>query len=196
MFPCLHTVLSYIVSWWCNWSLGWKWSSEVIGTKGSMCSFSYLCSQKARLACWLSSMSSDFVTSVSGPLGLCLHRFWSGAEEASWRLGKVKGSLQCSFSTCIRDLPWTVCANRPWGSITRTWGEFPVTLIQLLEETYIAKHLVLRGSSLWQVQNIFYPGADGWDVFLVIGTDPGAEECEPAGFIFIWNCLKIYSGTA
>lgn len=61
---------------------------------------------------------------------------------------------------------------------------------------YTAKHLVLRGGSLWQVQNIFYPGADVWDVFLGTGTGPGAEECEATGFIFVWDCLKIYSGTA
>lgn len=44
---------------------------------------------------------------------------------------------------------------------------------------------------LWQVQNILYPGPDGWDVFLVTDT----EECEAAGFIFVWDSLKMYSST-
>jgi len=63
---------------------------------------------------------------------------------------------------------------------------------------YVATHSVLTEGSLWQVQTILYPGADGWGCVPWDWDRPWGitEGCEIARFIFCWDYLEIYPCTA
>lgn len=62
------------------------------------------------------------------------------------------------------------------GAFGELGESFLLTPRQPLEEGDIANCSVLREGSLWQVQTILYPGADGWDVSPGTGADPGASQ--------------------